>query len=213
MRNRRHCWISPWNWSNPRSFAVSGWSVAAVVAVRAALPEFLDDRSTRLLEGRIVVAFEEVGRAAVDTAAVALVHDAALTNRRMTAPTRRIDRPALRVMDQRPQERRRCDPLDDGARNRCPVIERAAIAPHVDNDLGDHPGAATGHQRDQRIRPLLRNRRPPRRVRGRARPVPAARSHRPHRSPPPHPRRKPKRTNDHPVESAEACDVSATAGS
>jgi hypothetical protein len=53
--------------------------VAAVVAVRAALPEFLDDRSSRPLEGRIVVAFEEVGRAAVDTAAVALVHDSTST--------------------------------------------------------------------------------------------------------------------------------------
>jgi hypothetical protein len=146
--------------------------MAAVVAIRAALHELLDDRSLRLLVGRIVIALEQLGRTAVDTTPVALVHDPPLPDGRMTPPTRRIDRPTLCVVDQGSKESPRRDPFDDCSRNRRPVVERAAITSYVQHDLGNHAGATAARECDQRVGSLLRDRRPPRRVRGRVRPVP-----------------------------------------
>ena len=45
--------------------------VASVMTLRATQSQFVDDRAVRLFERRIVVVFEEVGRATVDADAVA----------------------------------------------------------------------------------------------------------------------------------------------
>jgi hypothetical protein len=84
---------------------------------------FFDERSAALFVVGIVVELEPVARSTIDAHAIALLHHPALTRGGMALPARRIDRPALRVMDQRPQERHRRDPFDHTPRDRRSVVE------------------------------------------------------------------------------------------
>ena len=113
----------------------------AVMTDRTTSPELFDDRSLRLFVRRIVVALEEFRRTAVHTLPVALMHHSPLAGRWMTMPARRVDRAALCVMDEHSDERRGSDPFHDGAGDRCSIVERAAVAAHVKNNLGHNPGA------------------------------------------------------------------------
>src|SRR5262245_7132449 len=145
----------------------------AVMTDRTTSPELFDDRSLRLFVRRIVVALEEFRRTAVHTLPVALMHHSPLAARWMTMPARRVDRAALCVMDEHSDERRGSDPFRDGAGDRCSIVERAAVAAHVQHDLRDDAGAAALPQCDESIGALLRDRRPPRRVRGRVGTIPS----------------------------------------
>ena len=123
-----------------------------------------------LLKPRVVIVLEEFGRTAVDTGRrVAFVYDTSLATCWVAMTTRCVDRTTLRVVDENPQERRGRDPLDDTSCDRRTVVEGASVAAHVQDDFGRHRRAAAPHELDQRVGPLLRDRRPtrPGRVRGR----------------------------------------------
>lgn len=117
-----------------------------MVARRTPEPEFVDERSSADLELRDVVVLEDFVTAAVDAHPIALLDDAPLTGTGMTMAAGRVDRSTLGVVDQRPEERCRREVLDDARRKRCAVVERAAVAPDVDDELGDPPPGAAGEQ-------------------------------------------------------------------
>ena len=142
-----------------------------MVAVRASETKFVDDRSTALLPCRVVVVLEEVGRAAVDTAPIAFVYDTPLPSRWISVSARSIDRTTLRVVNQRPQEGGRRNADCDGLCHRGTVVHRAAVAAHVEYDLGRRATEAVTAQLEEHVGTLVGERWPPSgRVHGHVRP-------------------------------------------
>ena len=108
-----------------------------------------------VLEAGDVVVVEQVGASAVATRAVALLHEAFLAVRGVTAPVRHVDRVGSGVVDHRSQQRFRRDPLDDGLGERRAVIEGAPVASYVHDDLGDDAAGALGEDLFEPVGVLL----------------------------------------------------------
>jgi hypothetical protein len=134
--------------------------MAAFVAWTAAQLEFVHDRSEALFKRRIVVVGEQVMTAAVDTDPVTLVHHPTLARGRVAMATGGVDRPALGIVDQYSKERLRRDSFDQRFRNRCAVIEAAAVGPHVQHDLAGDADSTAPDEGDECVCPLLRKRWP-----------------------------------------------------
>ncbi len=143
--------------------------MAVVVAVAAAEPELLDEGVLGDLEVGIVVVLEQLTSTAVDAYAVALLDQALLPSGGVAVSPRGVDRTPFGVVDQHAQERLRRKPLDDALGDRLAVIERAAVAPNVQDHFRLDLGAALRDEFHQRIRALLRHRRPGTTIRGRVR--------------------------------------------
>jgi hypothetical protein len=129
--------------------------VVGAVAVTALQPDLVDERSLRLLEGRIVVILQVLGRTALATTAVAFLHDALLACGRVTVAAGCVERTAVRVVDQRPKEGFRRDALDRGLGDWSPVVEGASVAAHVQDDLRREARTTFGEQLDECIGTLL----------------------------------------------------------
>jgi hypothetical protein len=69
--------------------------------------------------------------------------------------TGHVDRVALGVVDHRPECRGVGDALDDRAADGGAVVEGAAVGSDVEDDLGDHVGAAGADDVDEGVDPLL----------------------------------------------------------
>ena len=86
--------------------------VAALVAGGAAELQLFDDGVAGLGEVGDVVVLEQGRGAAVDAGAVALLHHSLLSGARVAALGAGVDRAVVGVVDQRPDERLRRNPLD-----------------------------------------------------------------------------------------------------
>ena len=122
-------------------------AVAGGVAAGAAEFGFLDERAFGVVEVGNVVVFEEVGAAAVDAALVAFFDHEFLSFGVVAVQARDVDGVALGVVDHRPECRGVGDSLDDRAADGGAVVEGAAVGSDVEDDLGDHVGAAGARQR------------------------------------------------------------------
>jgi hypothetical protein len=131
-----------------------------MVAGWAAGFEFVGVRPFRGLVSGVVVVFEEVGAAAVDTAAAGpFTGDALLSRGGSSAAGARVHRALFGAVDQGADERPVDQPGDRVVVDRGAVIERAAITAHMHDDLVVQ-SLGVRDRNGQRIRPLLRDRRP-----------------------------------------------------
>ena len=122
--------------------------------------KLLNDGAAGLSEVRDVVVLEQVGAPAVEAHSVSFFHDPLLSRCRMTLPRRSVDRTALGVVDESADKRvvehfGYCCMGD-----RCAVVESCSIAPHMENDFGDHLSATRDKEANQPIGSLLGERRP-----------------------------------------------------
>ena len=131
-------------------------SVPSAMARCAAWFELVGDGPERVLEGRVVVEFEEVRVMAVDTLVAVRLHDhSLLSGRGVAASTRGIDRTAFGVVDQQANERA-VELAEHGMAGRGrPIIKRDAVTTHVHDDFGGQVDVAAQEQRDEGIGSLL----------------------------------------------------------
>ena len=156
VEGRRH--LAEDNGTIADSAGLSAGAVAAVaggVAAGAAELGFLDERAFGVVEVGNVVVFEEVGAAAVDAALVAFFDHEFLSFGVVAVPSGDVDGVALGVVDHRPECRGVGDALDDRAADGGAVVEGAAVGSDVEDDLGDHVGAAGADDVDEGVDPLL----------------------------------------------------------
>lgn len=106
--------------------------VAGAVAGPAADTEFINHGATARLEIGLMVELEELARTAINTTPIAFQHHAFLSHRWVPMPTRCVDGPTFRIVNQCADETRWRNTFQNAPRDRCPIIERRAI---TTNDL------------------------------------------------------------------------------
>ena len=113
-----------------------------------------------LLVWRVVVEFEQVWALAVDAfVVVSLKNDPFLAGCRVAPSVCCVDRLAFHVVQQHADERLVQALTHGTVRNRCAVIERRPVTSHMDDGLSGQLNVLAQEQQNERISPLLRQRR------------------------------------------------------